>query len=83
MIVTACSAFGLKVFVTKTEIMCLRTKDGGKMPFTINTAGHVYKQTIECVYFGRGSQRKKITQCRYTASSEGLGVLPAVQEGNL
>ena len=32
--------------------MCLQTKGGGKVPFTINTAGQVYKQTIEFVYLG-------------------------------
>ena len=34
-IVTACSAFGLAVSEAKTEIMCLQTKGGGKMSFTI------------------------------------------------
>ena len=51
-IVTACSAFGLTVSDAKTEIMCLQTKGGGKVPFTINAAGQVYKQTIESVYLG-------------------------------
>ena len=27
--------------------MCLETKGGGKVSFTINAAGQVYKQTIE------------------------------------
>ena len=30
--------------------MCLEIKGGGKMSFTINAAGQVYKQTIEFVY---------------------------------
>ena len=49
-IVTACSAFGLAVSEAKTDIMCLQTEGGGKVSFTINAAGHVYKQTIEFVY---------------------------------
>ena len=51
-IVTACSSFGLTVSKEKTEIMCLETKGGGKVSFTINAAGQVYKQTIEFVYYG-------------------------------
>ena len=42
-IVTAYSAFGLTVSEAKTEIMCLQTKGGGKVSFTINAAGQVYK----------------------------------------
>ena len=49
-IVTACSSFGLTASEAKTEIMCLETKGGGKVSFTINAAGQVYKQTIEFVY---------------------------------
>ena len=41
MIVTACSAFGLTVSESKTESMCLKTKGGGKVSFTINAAGQV------------------------------------------
>ena len=51
-IVTACSAFGLTGSEPKTEIMCLQTKGRGKVWFTINAAGQVYKQTIEFVYLG-------------------------------
>ena len=51
-IVAACLSFGLTVSEAKTEIMCLQTKGGGKMSFTINAAGQVYKQTIEFVYLG-------------------------------
>ena len=51
-IVTACSSFGLTVSEAKTEIMCMQTKGGGKVSFTINAAGQVYKQTIEFVYLG-------------------------------
>ena len=50
-IVTACSSFRLAVSKAKTKIMCLETKSGGKVSFTIN-AGHVYKQTIQFVYLG-------------------------------
>ena len=51
-IVTARSSFGLTVSKAKTKIMCLGTKSGGKMSFTINTAGWVYKPTIQFVYSG-------------------------------
>ena len=51
-IATACSSFGLTVSEAKTEIMCLQTKDGGKVSFTINAAGQAYKQTIEFVHLG-------------------------------
>ena len=46
--VTAFSAFGLTVSEAKTEIMCLQTKGGGKVSFTINAAGQVYKQSSLC-----------------------------------
>ena len=51
-IVTACSAFGFTVSESKTAIMCRRTKGGGKVSFNINSAGRVYKQTVEFVYLG-------------------------------
>ena len=35
--------------------MCLETKGGGKVSFTINAVGQVYKQTIENVYLGGAS----------------------------
>ena len=44
-IVTACSAFGFTAFEAKTESMCQQTKGGGKVSFTINAAGQVYKQS--------------------------------------
>ena len=34
-IVTACAAYGLMVSEAKTEIMCLQTKGGGHVPFTV------------------------------------------------
>ena len=49
-IVTGCSSFGLTVSEAKIEIMCLQTKGGGKVSFTINAAGQVYEQTIEFMY---------------------------------
>ena len=51
-ILTAWSSFGLRVSEAKTEFLCLQTKGGRKVSFTINAAGQVYKQTIEFVYFG-------------------------------
>ena len=51
-IMTACSAFGLTVSDSKTEIMCLRTKGGGKVSFAIVAAGQVYKRKSSFVYFG-------------------------------
>ena len=51
-IVTACSSLGYAVSEAETEIMCLQTKGGGKVSFTINAAGQVYKQTNEFVYLG-------------------------------
>ena len=51
-IVTACSAFGLTVSEAKTEIMCLQTKGGRKVSFTVNAAGQVYKQTMRFVCLG-------------------------------
>ena len=48
-IVTACAAFGLTVSEAKTEIMCLQTKGGRHVPFTVAEAGQVYKQTVEFV----------------------------------
>ena len=51
-ILIACSAFGLTISDAETDIKCLQTKCGGKVSFTINAAGQVYKQTIEFVYLG-------------------------------
>ena len=49
-IVTACSSFELTVSDAEKEIMCLQTRGGGEVSFTINAAGQVYKQTLEFVY---------------------------------
>ena len=52
-IVTACLSFGLTVSEAKTEIMCLETKGGGKVSFTINAASQEYKQNNRvCVLVG-------------------------------
>ena len=48
--VTAYLAFALTVSKAKTEIVCLQTRDGGKVSFAINAVGQEYKQTIEFVY---------------------------------
>ena len=34
------------------EILCLQTKGGGLVPFTVTAAGQVYKQTAEFVCLG-------------------------------
>ena len=57
-IVAGCAAFVLTVSEAKTEIMCLQTKGGGHLPFTVTAAGQVGVQTNGrvCV-LGRGYQR--------------------------
>ena len=54
-VVTACATFWFTASEAKREIMCLQTKRGGKVSFTINAAGQVYKRTIEFVYIGGAS----------------------------
>ena len=89
-IVTARSAFGLTVSEAKTDIMCLQTKDGGKVSvsFATNAAGQVYRQTTGFVHLGgqrkQRPQREQRPQHRDNAASlEGLGMFPAIQDGNL
>ena len=79
-IVTACTAFGLTMSEAKTEIMCLQTKGGGHVPFTVIAAGHVYKETVEFVRLGLGYQRRLGPQkCRgHPSNLEGMGVLRTV-----
>ena len=55
-IVTACAAFGLTVSEAKTEIMCLQTKGGGHVPFTVTAAGQVYKRSRLCTRAGLSAQ---------------------------
>ena len=57
-IVSTCATFGLTVSEAKTDIMCLQTKGGGHLPFTVTAAGQVGVQTNGrvCV-LGRGYQR--------------------------
>ena len=52
MIVTTYSSFALTVSEAKTAIMCLETKGEGKVSFTNNAAGEVYKQAIEFGFLG-------------------------------
>ena len=58
-IVTACSAFGFTVSEAKTEIMCLEIKSAGKVSFTINAAGQVYKTNNRVCVLGRGYHRRQ------------------------
>ena len=59
--VIACSAFGLTVSEEKIEIMCLQTKGGGKMSFTTNAAGQVYKkQSSLCTWAGLSPQTENL-----------------------
>ena len=79
-IVTACAAFGLTVSEAKTEIMCLQTKGGGHVPFTVTAAGQVYKQKGRVCVLARGYQRRLGPQkCRGDAwNPDGMGVLRTV-----
>ena len=52
MIVASCAAFELTVSEAKTEIVCLQTKGGRHVPFTVTATGQVYKQTVKFVYLG-------------------------------
>ena len=54
MIVTVCVAFGLTVSEAKTEIMCLRIRgmSDATATFSVEAAGHAYKQTHDFVYLG-------------------------------
>ena len=53
-IVVVCAAFGPTVSEAKAEIMCLRTKGMPEFTatFSVEAAGHVFKQTNEFVYLG-------------------------------
>ena len=82
-IVTACAPFGLTVSDAKTEIMCLQTKGGGHVPFTVTATGRVYKHAVEFVYLG-GAISADCLKCRGdTANPEGMVVLRTVQYGNV
>ena len=48
-----CAVFGLTVSEAKAEIICLQTKGGGHVPFTVAAIGQVYRQTVEFVHLGR------------------------------
>ena len=50
-IVTACSAFGRTVPEAKTEIMCLQTKDGGKVSSpSMQLARYTNKRSSLCTW---------------------------------
>ena len=53
-IVTVCAAFGLTVSEAKTEIMCWHTRGtpDAAATFSVEAAGHVYKQMHDFVYLG-------------------------------
>ena len=53
-IVVVCTAFGLTVSETKTEIMCLRAKGmlESIATFSVEAANQVYNQTNEFIYLG-------------------------------
>ena len=51
-IATACASFGLTISEAKTKIMCVKTKGGGKVSFTIIAAGQVYRKQFKFVYLG-------------------------------
>ena len=51
-IVNACSQIGFTVSQAKTEIMRLQTKSGRKVSFTMDAAGHAYKQSRLCAWAG-------------------------------
>ena len=40
--------------------MCLETKSGGKVSFTINAAGQVYKQSSLCTWAGLSPQTETL-----------------------
>ena len=77
-IVTACAALGLTVSEAKTEIVCLPTKDGGEVLFTVTAAGQVYKQTDEFGYLGEAISANRNLSVEVNASdSDSMGVLRA------
>ena len=82
-IVTACSAFGLAASEAKMETMCMQTKYEGKVSFTVTSAGQVYKQTIEVVNLAGDISADRSQRRENAASSESMGVLPAVQDRNI
>ena len=64
--------------------MCLQTKGGGKVSFTINAAGQVHKQTIKFVYLsGAITADRELCIERTRRLQRAWALLPAVQDGNL
>lgn len=83
-IVTAFAGFGLTVSAVNTEIIRERAYEMRGEDVVQPHCSRADTQTNArfCV-FGRGYQRRQTTQCRdNAASTEGLVVLPAVQDEN-
>ena len=62
----------LTVSEAKTEIMCPQTKGGGKVSFTINAAGLLYKQYCLRSPFRLGKACCEARPSRLVASGGGL-----------
>ena len=78
-IATVLVALWLTVSEAKTEMMCLETKDGEEVPFTLTAAGQVYKQADGFVYVGGAITENWDLKCRGNASNvERTGVLMTV-----
>ena len=83
-IVTACSSFGLTASEAKTEIMCMQTKGGGTVWFTINAAGQVCEQTIEFVYLSGAITADRDLSIKTTRRLQrAWACFQRVQDGNL
>ena len=57
--VTACSAFARTVSEAKTGILSRQANGGGKVSFTSNAAGELFKQAIEFVLLGGATTAKR------------------------
>ena len=78
-IATVLVALWLTVSEAKTEMMCLETKDGEEVPFTLTAAGQVYKQADGFVYVGGAITANWDLKCQGNASNvERTGVLMTV-----
>ena len=84
-IVTACAAFGLTVSEAKTEVMGLQTmKEGGRCrSLSMQPARLTNIRSSLCTWAGPSTQTENSIYGDKAASSEGLGVLPAVRDGTL
>ena len=80
-ILTTCSAFELTVSEAKTETSCTCRVKWGEGVAHHQPTRYTNKRSSLCTW-ARSHRRRQITQDRESAaSSEGLGVLPAVQDG--